>query len=323
MADQPQGGAPQGERVSTAAEVVVERVPLERSAAEMKVYLKADMEGISGVVHPSQVVPGSPQYEEARRLLMSDLNAVLEGAFAGGCAEALIYDMHGGGRNIDLNALDRRASVIAGQPPPREDFFYGLDGSFSALFLVGAHARAGAADALLPRTYEEDIVRVRVNGTEVGEIGLEAALAGKFGVPLAFVSGDSGGVREARELLGDDVETVEVKRAITATSGVCLPSARTRRLLRDAAYRAARRARQVPPVVFQSPTTLEVTFDRPESAAALEQEPGIERAGTRTVRAEGASILTAYRAFMLARSRNGAPARRPPQSGSSSASASQ
>jgi D-amino peptidase len=169
-----------------------------------------------------------------------------------------------------VDGLDRRASVISGQPLPQEDFFYGLDSSFTALYLVGFHARAGTPNALLPHTYDDDIVSVKVNATEVGEIGLEAALAGKFGVPLAFVSGDSGGIREARELLGGDVETVEVKQAITETSGVCLPAAKTRRMLRDAAYRALRKARSVPPVVFQC-------------------------------------ILAAYRAFVLARSQNGAP----------------
>jgi D-amino peptidase len=215
--------------------------------------------------------------------------------------------MHGEGRNIRLDSLDRRAAVISGRPLPQEDFFWGLEGSFSGLFLVGFHARAGAPDALLPRTYDDDIASIRVNATEVGEIGLEAALAGKFGVPLCFVSGDSGGIREARELLGEDVETVTVKRAITATSGVCLPAAKTRRLLRDAAYRATRKASRVPPVVFQSPTTLEVTLNSAESAAALAAAPDIRRTGEMSILAEGPSILAAYRTFLLARSQNGSP----------------
>lgn len=276
-----------------------------RYAELMKIYVKVGMAGISGIVSPDQLRPGGPEYDGARRMLTHDLGAVLDGAFGAGCDEALIYDAHMAGRNVDLDALDRRASVVSGKPLPTDGFFYGLDDSFHALFLVGFHARAGAQDALMPGTYEDDIVSLSVNDTEVGEIGLEAALAGKFGVPLAFVSGDSGGVREAKELLGDEVEAVEVKRAISATSGICLPAARTAKLLREAAARAFRRAPTVPPVVFQSPTTLEVTFSTARSAAALEKMPAIERTGEATVRTEGASILVAYRNFVLARERNG------------------
>jgi len=278
-----------------------------RAASGFKVYVKVDMEGISGVVSREQVRPGTSEYESARRLLMHDLNAVLEGAFSAGCTEAVVYDAHCAGRNVDLDSMDSRASVISGKPHPTDGFFCGLDDSYRALFLVGFHARAGAPDALLPRTYDDDITCVKVNGAEVGEIGMEAALAGKFGIPLVFISGDSGGVREAKDLLGEDVQAVEVKQAITATSAVCLPSAKTADLLREGAVRAVRNASAVPPVVFQSPTTLEVTFNKTESAAALEQLPGIERSGENTVRTQGPNIVAAYRDFVLARQQNGKP----------------
>jgi len=277
-----------------------------------RVYVKVDMDGVSGIVSPEQVRPGSPEYEGARRLLMHDVSAVLDGAFAAGCTEAVIYDMHGQGRNLDLESLDRRAVAICGKPPPTDDFFYGLDESFHALFLVGCHARAGAHGALMPHTYDHEIVSLKVNETELGEIGMEAALAGKFGVPLALVTGDSGAVREARELLANDVEAVEVKRAVSAGSAVCLPAARTEKLLSEAARQAVRRAPTVPPVVFQSPTTLEATFRSSAAAAALQGAPGIERVGECAVAATGPSIVAAYSAFVLARLR-AAPTRLTPQ----------
>ncbi len=39
---------------------------------------------------------------------------------------------------------------------------------------------------------------VRLNGTEVGEYGLNGALAGYYGVPVAFVAGDAAFVTGAR-----------------------------------------------------------------------------------------------------------------------------
>jgi len=303
----PSGQAPPSSRGSGDGKLVVEPLKGRRETSGFKVYLKVDMEGISGVVSREQVQPGTAEYASARRLLMQDLNAVLEGAFSARCTEAVVYDAHSAGRNVDLDSFDRRASVISGKPQPKDNFFWGLDDSYRALFLVGFHARAGAPDALMPHTYDDDIASVRVNGAEVGEIGMEAALAGKFGIPLVFISGDSGAVREAKDLLGDDVQAVEVKKAITATSAVCLPSARTADLLREGAVRAVRNASAVPPVIFQSPTTLEVTFHTAESAAVLEKLPGIQRTGESTVRVEGPHILAAYRDFVIGRSLNGKP----------------
>jgi D-amino peptidase len=307
MADERDRKRRQAPPVSADARAVPNHAPGDRRGLSIRVYVKVDMDGVSGVVCPEQLRPGTADYEHARRLLMNDVKAVLDGAFAAGCTGAVIYDMHAEGRNLDMESLDRRAVAICGRPPPTDEFFYGLDDSFHALFLIGCHARAGARDALMPHTYDDDIASLRVNETELGEIGLEASLAGKFGVPLALVTGDSGAAREARELLGDDVEVVEVKRAVTATSAVCLPATRTEKLLSEAARRAVRRAPGIPPVVFQAPTALEVSFRSPESAAALARSPGIERSGQNTVRASGPSILDAYREFALARERNGAP----------------
>jgi len=266
-----------------------------------KVYIKVDMEGVSGVVSPEQVRPGSPEYEYARRMLMHDLKAVLDGAFAAGCLEAVIYDAHLNGRNIDLDLIDSRAVVITGRPGLLNGYFYGQELSICPLLMVGCHARAGTPKALLPRTYDDDIAEVRLNGTPLGEVGMEAALAGEHGVPLAFVSGDSAAVREARELLGSDVQAVEVKTAISPTGGVCLPAARTGKLLREATVRAVRGAANVPPLVFQTPVTLEVSFTNPESAGALEGMEGIERTDETSVRVRGQSVVAAYRLFVSAR----------------------
>ncbi len=274
-----------------------------RRSATGRVFVKVDMEGVSGVVSAEQTIPGHEEYDYARRMLMHDLQAVLDGLFAAGAREAVVYDTHLGGRNVDLDVLDRRVSLIAGCPHLEDGCFHGLDATFGALFLVGFHARAGASDALLPHTYEEDIAALKVNGSEVGEIGLEAALAGELGVPLAFVSADSGGVREAKELLGDDIVCVEVKKAITPTSGICLPAAQTRELLAKAAARAFENAPSVPPMVFQCPTYLEAIFKTPQSAEALAEMPSVERAGRVSVRTRGRNVLAAYRHFVLARRR--------------------
>ncbi|MFN8651538.1 MAG: M55 family metallopeptidase [Gemmatimonadales bacterium] len=52
-------------------------------------------------------------------------------------------------------------------------------------------------------TYTDRIMDVRLNGISVGEVGVNAMLAGTFGVPVALVTGDKAVGLEARALLGD------------------------------------------------------------------------------------------------------------------------
>ena len=66
---------------------------------------------------------------------------------------------------------------------------------------------------MLPHTYELDIKDLRLGGVSVGEIGMEAAVAGDMGVPVLLVAGDSAGMAEAQSLL-PGVEVVVVKEAI-------------------------------------------------------------------------------------------------------------
>ena len=54
----------------------------------------------------------------------------------------------------------------------------------------------------------------RLNGRPVGELAINAALAGTYDVPVALVSGDQALAAEAREVLGPSVETVVVKHAV-------------------------------------------------------------------------------------------------------------
>jgi D-amino peptidase len=269
-------------------------------ATSRRIYVKVGMAGISGVLAPEQLRPGSADYEDARHMMTHDLNAVLDGAFRAGASEAVVYDDHAQGRNVNLDALDERAVVIAGRPGPQGDFFYGLDETFAALYLVGARPSPSAPHGVLGGIYGDEIASLSVNDTVVGEIGMEAALAGKFGVPLGFVSGDAAVTREARELLGSDVQTVSVKEAVGQSGAVCLPCARTARLLREAAERAFLKAPSLPPLVFPSPVVLRVAFHEPLHAAALARVAAARRVADDAVCIEAADIVEAHRTFILA-----------------------
>ena len=269
----------------------------------MKLFIKVDMEGATGVVHPDQLYPGTPEFGFGQRMMMHDLCAVLDGALSAAGTQAVVYDMHGEGRNIDTERLPAGVSVISGRPTFEDDFAFGLDESHDALFMVGAHARLGAPAAMLARTYDDGIASIRINDMLVGEIGCEAALAGEFGVPLAFVSSDSAGVQETLDLIGEEIETVAVKRAVRATAGVCLGCAQTGEMLRAAAARAVQKAGELPPLLFEAPTRIEVAFHSAQGAASMESSPLAKRTGPNTLEFVGDRFLSAYRNFVLVHER--------------------
>ncbi len=225
--------------------------------------VRCDIEGATGVVSYEQAEPGKAEYEFGRRMFMSDLVALVEGLHAGGAEEVWVYDEHYYGRNIDLAQLDACARVICGKPPYRMDWAGGLDASFLGMALLGFHSKADTPGGLLPHTYELDIKDLRLNEVSVGEIGMEAAIAGDYNVQTQLVVGDSAGVAEAEALI-PGVASVVVKQSIGETGAVCYPSSATAKQI----HRMATELVQNPPRV--SPFRL---GDKVELAVALREGP--------------------------------------------------
>ncbi|MBK9713155.1 MAG: M55 family metallopeptidase [Kouleothrix sp.] len=261
----------------------------------MRVYISADMEGISGVVHGDQTEPGAREYDRACALMLGEVNAAVEGALAAGATTVLVNDSHWNMRNLRLEDLHPAAELISGSPKPFS-MVQGLDDSFDAALFVGYHAMSGSSPASIDHTYTDAIHHVWVNGREVGEIGINALFAGHHGVPVALVTGDQMATAEARELLGE-VTTVQVKQAYSRSAARCLPVGEARRLIREGAQAALARPGQ--PLRPESPVALAVEFVKSSQAEMAALMPGSERAGPRTVQFTHASYVEVYRAWRV------------------------
>lgn len=263
----------------------------------MRVYISADMEGASGVVHSAQTEPGAREYERACALMLGDVNAAIEGALAAGASYILVNDSHWIMRNLKIEDLHPAAELISGSPKPYS-MVQGLDASFDAAFFVGYHGMAGSSPATIDHTYTEDSVyRVLINDHVVGELGINALFAGYYGVPVALVTGDQALAAEARELLGDQVTTVEVKEAYSRSAARCLPLEVARERIRAGAQQAL--ARRGSPLRPGSPLTLQVDFMKSSQADMAELMPGAERSGPRSVRFVHADYVQIYRAWRV------------------------
>ena len=258
----------------------------------MKIFIMTDLEGASGVAGNWQDIDfGGKDYEAARRLLTGDVNAAIEGAFDAGASEVVVLDGHGAALTILIDYLDPRAQLIRGR---RILELEGLDSSFNLMFAIGAHSMAGTPDGLLTHTLSHtSIDNIWLNNAPVGEIGLWAALAGDYDVPLGLVTGDYAAVREAENLL-KNVCTVAVKKATSRFAARCLHPKVSQKLIREAAAIAVKRAGEFKPFKPEKPIELKVEFHDSERAERVSKRSGVLRLDGRTVAAKGMTMHEVY-----------------------------
>ncbi|MGN9809190.1 M55 family metallopeptidase [Micromonospora sp. BQ11] len=267
--------------------------------AGITVLISADLEGISGIVHVTETNPGGYDYERSRMRMTAEVNAAVAGVLdAEPDAVVLVADAHGPYRNLLVEELDRRARLVRGKPRPL-GMMAGLDAGADAVLFVGYHARAGSGPAVLAHTMSDAVLEVRLNGRPVGEIGLNAALAGHFGVPVVLLSGDDVACAELLDLVPGTV-TVEVKRALGQAAAEVLHPAEAQERLRQAASRAVRQRGQPQPLVLSEPVEVEVDLSAPYTVDLATLVPGFARVpGARTVTFTGRDMAEAYRGVQL------------------------
>jgi D-amino peptidase len=269
----------------------------------VKVLVISDMEGVAGISRWEQVSAGRSGYEEGRRLYTEEINATVRGAFAGGASEVVVMDCHGAGGDWSFNSL------IADALDPRCEFVVQtrwteytamLEHGCDVALFVGQHARAGAERGVLSHTVSSTNWRnVRFNGTLVGEVGINAALCGTWGTPVALVTGDGVVCAEAEELLGPGLHTLAVKQGLGRFSARHLAPARVRVLLETAARDAVVAAPGAPVYDPGAPCTIEVELATPDHADPFRHRAGVTLTDARTVQATAATWWDAWRNLYL------------------------
>src|SRR5438270_1869834 len=177
------------------------------------------MEGVAGIVDWDQCrAPGQP-YEEGRRLLLGEVNAAIDGAIDGGATEIVCNDSHGTMYNLDPAALHGRATYVAGRHKPMY-MMQGLEAGADAVFMVGYHGSISGESSVLSHTYNPQVIsHVELNGSRVGESGINALVALGLGIPVALITGDRQTIAEAGPFL-PGAERVVVKESFTRFGAV-------------------------------------------------------------------------------------------------------
>lgn len=249
----------------------------------LKVFISVDMEGIWGVVHGNQCSAESPEYQLARKWMAEDTNAVISGLLEAGATEVVVNDSHGSMRNIIASELDPRASLISGSPKPLS-MMEGIDSSFQACIFVGYHARAGSAPAILDHTISGAVIySIKINGIEMPELGINAAIAGYYQVPVIMLTGDSETCRQAKEILGTNLTALPVKEAVGRFAARNFPREKVLSDLKEGAKKAISSLDKFEPYQLKPPYQFEVNFHNSNQAQAGLLVPGVKRMAPRTL----------------------------------------
>ncbi len=247
----------------------------------MRILISADMEGATGVTWPADCEPGTEPWQRCRRMFTSDVNAAVAGLCDGGAEQVVINEAHATMRNLLLEELDERATMITGRHK-NLTMVEGIDHpDTSAVVFLGYHAGAGA-DGVLAHTYlPNSITEVRVDGAPASEGRLNALVAAEYGVPVVLVTGDDLACADAAGY-APDARTVAVKDCVSRYAALCRPPAVTAAAIRSAAAAAVKLAGRREPV-NGGPFRVEVDVDAAQLALAAAIVPTVRQIAERTV----------------------------------------
>ncbi len=270
------------------------------AAGKLKVFISADMEGVGGVSTWSvQANSKGREFEKFRQLMTKEVNAAIAGAYDAGATEVVVADSHGDAQNIDVEALDRRVRLIRAWPRPL-GMMQGIDASFGAVVFVGYHAAEGREAAVLSHTFSGTIA-LELDGVAEPEAGFNAAIAGDFGVPVVFLSGDQTICEDARKLLGP-IETAAVKEATGFYSASMMHPEEAQKLIREGVKRGVERRAELKPYRVARPVKLKIRFNDSVNAEVVSYLPGVERPAGNVIVFTGRDMIEVSRFFQAVES---------------------
>lgn len=260
----------------------------------LKVYISADMEGLAGAVTPEQLGPSGFEYGRFREFMTAEVLAAIAGARAAGATEILVSDSHGNGQNLLIDRLPEDIRVIRSWPRPLM-MMEGIDATFDAAIFIGYHSATTNPEGVRAHTMSSaNLAALKINDRPMAESGINAAIAGQFGVPVVMISGDDAAVEELRSLLGD-VEGAVVKRAISFHSAETMTPAAAQALIRDRVESALRRIEDFEPLVVDRPVVVDITFKNYRPAEVLAYLPIVDRLDAHSVRYRGQDMIEVSR----------------------------
>lgn len=237
----------------------------------MKFMIAVDCEGPACVVGtPGKTLTDAPDFAFARKQATREAAAAARACFDAGAEQVIVWDNHGSSLNLDYDALDPRCEIALGIFPHR---WPGLEQGFTGVLFIGYHAMDSTVDGVLAHTFSSVAYQeLRINEVPVGELAIDAAMAGLLGVPPLFVAGDDKCVAEAQGFF-PQITTVTTKRTFGWNAAISLHPARAVQEIYEGVRRAIDQRQQATVFQFAEPLALTVRYKRLEAAEAACRPP--------------------------------------------------
>ena len=175
-----------------------------------KVFISADMEGVSSLAAREEVSKGESEYDDFCKLMTGDVNAAVDGALEAGAERVVVRDAHATARNILPSELHDRAELIRGWTGRPLSMMDGIDEGFDLVLFVGYHSGPGLEGGTLGHSMSGKFHEIYLNDKPASEAYLNALTAGCYGIPVGFISGDNVCCQQTLELI-PGIETAVVK----------------------------------------------------------------------------------------------------------------
>jgi D-amino peptidase len=258
------------------------------SAQSKTVFLITDAEGVAGVCRQDQT---DPKDQEMRQLLTGEINAAVDGLYAGGADDVIVWDGHDGSQTLSALTIHPRSKLIIGDLGVTMT----LERHYAAVGFIGQHARANSKGGIMAHSYSSlGIQTMLMNGKPVGEIETRAALAGAFNSPVIFLSGDRAAADDLHAVVPDS-EVAVVKEGFANYVCQTLSAPAAQNLIRDRAQRAMQRVNEIKPYRIEGPVTIQIEYTtRNALGVDAHLRPGAEIIDARTIRYSGKDFIEAW-----------------------------
>ena len=231
----------------------------------MRFIIAVDLEGISCAVgRPNDGLGKDFHYDWVRSQAVREANATARGFFDAGATQVIIWDNHGTGINLPYDQIDSRCDIMLGRGMRHR--WGGVIEGFNGAAMIGYHAMDNTSDAVLAHTFSSVGYQwMSMNGVEVGEMAIDGAAAGRYGVPIVLVSSDAAGVAEAKNFF-PWAETVITKQALSWNAAISRSPVRTCEALYEAAVRSVSRLGEMKTLNLKEPIAYKIRHKRLEAA---------------------------------------------------------
>ncbi len=259
----------------TAENGVTIGTPRARNGDTLRVLVYHDMEGLAGQDDYRTFNYSHPEfYAKGRQYLVADVNAVVDGLFAGGATSVDIVDGHGSGNpapDLDPALLDPRAKQLTRDSSFRQYTDIVTANTYDAIAAVGMHAKTGSKGfASHTVTLGMDLW---MNGRSITESEMVAYSWGRVGVPMVFVSGD--------DKLAADLQTMPWVRFVVTKHATSASTVTLRNVdsvhaeMKAQAAEAMRKIADAKTITVKEPVQAALRVVLPASLRPLRGVPGV------------------------------------------------